>query len=194
VAAGTAPAPEPEPAGSAAGAGAAARVGALVQAGIRQAQQKNWAAAATAFHGALAIDPENVYALYDLGVVAQANNDDSHALSYYGQALAANGRYTPAMYNKAILLEASSPRQAIALYSQVIAISPRAATAYLRMAFVEAELGDQAQARVADARAVALDPRLGQYRLPAKKGLGARRGGHGGRGLRRGRLGRGRLR
>jgi hypothetical protein len=55
------------------------------------------------------------------------------------------------------------------LYAKIIAISPRASTAYLRMAFMEAELGDQAQARIADARAVALDPGLGKYRLPATR-------------------------
>jgi tetratricopeptide (TPR) repeat protein len=170
VAGGTATRPAPAPAGSTTATDEAARVTALLQAGIQQARQKNWAAATTTFQGVLAIDPKNVYALYDLGVAAQTNNDDSHALSYYDQALLANGKYTPAMYNKAILLEASRPRQAIALYNQIIAISPRASTAYLRMAFVEAELGDQAQARVADAKAVALDPSLARYRLPAVPG------------------------
>src|SRR5258708_4326851 len=150
----------------------AARVAGLLQAGIQQARQKNWAGATTMFRGVLAIDPKDVYALYDLGVIAGTSDDGAQAIAYYDQALTANAKYTPAMYNKAILLETSRPRQAIALYNQVIAINPQASTAYLRMAFVEAELGDQARARVADAQAVAIDPSLGKYRLPVKKNLG----------------------
>jgi tetratricopeptide (TPR) repeat protein len=191
--------------------GNAARVAAMLQAGIQQARQQDWAGAATSFRVVLSIDPKNVYALYDLGVIAETSNDGAHAIAYYDKALSANGKYAPAMYNKAILLEASRPTQAIALYNQIIAISPQASTAYLRMAFVEAELGDQAQARVADAKAVGIDPSLGKYRLPVKKNLGprccpyaglGRRTGRGrlgrgcprGRGLRRRRLGRRRLR
>lgn len=145
------------------------RVTSLLRSGIHQAQQKRWATATTTFHSVLSIDPRNLYAWYDLGVIAQAKSDAALALSYYDQALASDGTYTPAMYNKAIVLENSRPKQAIALYSQIIAIDPRASTAYLRMAFVEAELGDLSHARVADARAVAIEPSLARYHLPAKK-------------------------
>ena len=152
------------------------RVTALLQSGIQQAQQKHWAAATTTFHSVLSIDPGNLYALYDLGVIAQTKADAALALSYYDKALASDGTYTPAMYNKAIMLENSKPGQAIALYRQIIAIDSQASTAYLRMAFVEAELGDMSQARVADAKAVAIEPSLAKYHLPAKKRLATRLG------------------
>jgi tetratricopeptide (TPR) repeat protein len=145
------------------------RVAALLQSGIQQAQQRHWSTATTTFLSVLPIDPRNVYALYDLGVIAQTKKDAALALSYYDKALASDGTYTPAMYNKAIVLENSKPRQAIALYNQIIAIDPRASTAYLRMAFAEAELGDMSRARVADARAVAIEPSLAKYHLPADK-------------------------
>lgn len=156
-------------AGAANAPGGDPRVAALLRSGIRQAQQERWAPATTTFRSVLSIDPKNLYALYDLGVIAQAKKDAALALSYYDKALASDGTYTPALYNKAILLESSQPRQAIALYNQVIAIDSRASTAYLRMAFVEAELGDMSQARAADARAVAIEPSLARYPLPAKK-------------------------
>ena len=57
------------------------------------------------FQDVLAVDPSNVYANYDLGVIAQSNGDSPEAISYYNKALAANTTYTPAMYNEAILLE-----------------------------------------------------------------------------------------
>jgi tetratricopeptide (TPR) repeat protein len=147
----------------------AARVAALIQAGFQQARQEKWRAAASIFTDVLAIDPRNSYALYNLGYIAETGNHPSTALAYYNRALAANGRYTPAMYNKAILLEGSDPRQAIALYKKVIAINPKASAAYLRMAFTDAEQGDTAGARAADRKAIAIDPTLGKYRLPAKK-------------------------
>lgn len=150
------------------------RVAALLQSGIQQAQRKQWATATTTFHSVLSIDPQNLYALYDLGVIAQTKEDAALAFSYYDKALASDGTYTPAMYNKAILLENSRPGQAIGLYNQIIAIDPQASTAYLRMAFVEAEVGDMSRARAADAKAVAIEPSLAKYRLPAKKRLATR--------------------
>jgi tetratricopeptide (TPR) repeat protein len=144
-------------------------VAALLQAAIEQARRKDWPAATRTFHSVLAIDPRNVYALYDLGVIDETNNKAAQALAHYDQALAVNDRYTPAMYNKAILLEGSRPTEAIALYRRIVAINPQAATAYLRMAFIDAEQGALTQAKAADARAIAIDPSLARYRLPAKK-------------------------
>ena len=42
-------------------------------------------------------------------------------------------------------------------------------TAYLRMAFVQAEQGDLGAAQVSYAKAIAIDPSLGKYPLPSKK-------------------------
>jgi tetratricopeptide (TPR) repeat protein len=145
------------------------RVAALLQVGIQQASQKDWAGATTTFRDVLAINPGNVYALYNLGVIGQTNGDSSGAIRYYDKALEASKSYTPAMFNKAILLEKSAPQQAIALYQQIIGINPQASTAYLRLAFVDAEQGNLGAARVADAKAIALDPSLGKYPLPSKK-------------------------
>src|SRR6185312_9484576 len=51
------------------------RVTALLRSGIQQARQKHWATATTTFHSVLSIDPRNLYALYDLGVIAQTKTD-----------------------------------------------------------------------------------------------------------------------
>jgi Tfp pilus assembly protein PilF len=73
------------------------------------------------------------------------------------------------MYNEAILLEKSKPQQALSMYQQIITINPQAATAYLRMAFVQAGLGDHGAAQVSYAKAIAIDPSLGKYPLPSKE-------------------------
>jgi tetratricopeptide (TPR) repeat protein len=144
-------------------------VAALLQVGIRQAEQKSWSAADTTFSDVLAIVPRDVYALYNLGLVDQSVGDPAGAAYYYNQAVAYDGTYTPALYNLAITLESTDQAKALSLYQKIVSINPRASTAYLRMAFVYATQGDLQQATAARAKAIALDPGLAKYQLPAKK-------------------------
>lgn len=144
-------------------------VATLLQAGIRQAEQKNWAAADTTFSDVLAIVPRDVFALYNLGLVDQSVGDTAGAAYYYDQAIADDATYTPALYNLAITLEGSNQGKALNLYQKIVSINPKASTAYLRMAFVYAEQGNLQQARAARAKAIGIDPSLARYPLPAKK-------------------------
>ena len=143
-------------------------VNSLLRTGLAQADKDNWSAAKTNFQNVLAISPRNVYANYDLGVIAQNAGNSNEALTYYNNALTANAEYTPAMYNEAILLETSEPEQAIAVYQKIVSIDPRASTAYLRMALVQAGLGDITAAKANDAKAVSIDPAFSKYKLPVK--------------------------
>ena len=143
------------------------RVAALLQVGIQQANQQNWPAATTTFQDVLLINPSNVYALYDLGVIDQSTGKPAEAMGFYKQALTVNKKYTPAMYNEAILLEKSNPRQAVSLYQQVVTINPQASTAYLRLSFLQAKQGNRSAAELSYAKAVAIEPGLGKYPLPA---------------------------
>ena len=144
------------------------QVNSLLQTGLTQADKKNWSAATSTFRKVLAINPANVYANYDLGWIAQSRGNSDEAISYYTKCLAANAAYTPAMYNEAILLESSHPQQAIAMYQKIVRVDPKASSAYLRMALVQAEQGDTAAAKANDAKAVSIDPALSKYKLPAK--------------------------
>jgi tetratricopeptide (TPR) repeat protein len=144
------------------------QVTSLLQTGLTQANKKNWSAATTTFQKVLAINPANVYADYDLGWIAQSRGNSNEAISYYTKCLAANATYTPAMYNEAILLESSHPQQAIAMYQKIVGVDPKASSAYLRLALVQAEQGDTAAAKANDAKAVSIDPALSKYKLPAK--------------------------
>jgi tetratricopeptide (TPR) repeat protein len=73
------------------------------------------------------------------------------------------------MYNEAILLESAHPQQAIAVYQKIVSINPKASSAYLRMAVVQAEQGNITEAKANDAKAISIDPALSKYKLPAKK-------------------------
>jgi tetratricopeptide (TPR) repeat protein len=144
------------------------QVTSLLQSGLTQMGKKKWSAATTSLQKVLAISPGNLYAEYDLGVIAQTTGHSNEAISYYNKALAVNAAYNPALYNEAILLESSHPQQAIAMYQKVVKIDPKAATAYLRLAVVQAEQGDSADAKANDAKAISIDPALSKYKLPAK--------------------------
>jgi tetratricopeptide (TPR) repeat protein len=146
----------------------ASQVTSLLQTGLKQADKKDWSAATTSFQKVLAVNPSNVYANYDLGWIAESTGHSTAAISDYKKAIAANPKYTPAMYNEAILLESSHPQQAIAVYQKIVSINPKASSAYLRMAVVQAEQGNMTEAKANDAKAVSIDPSLSKYKLPAK--------------------------
>src|SRR5260221_4814656 len=147
----------------------ASQVPPLLKTGVTETSEKNWTAATSTFQQVLAINPSNVYANYDLGVIAQTTGHSADAINYYNWALAANMAYTPAMYNEAILLESAQPQQAIAMYQKIVSIDPQASTAYLRMALVQADQGELTAAKANHAKAVSIDPTLSKYQLPAKK-------------------------
>lgn len=140
---------------------------ALLATGIAQANAKQYQQAETTFRDVLVLAPTNKYAWYNLGLIAQVQNQASAALADYSKALSIDGKYTPAMYNKAILLEHTDLHSALALYRQITSINPKAATAYLRESFVYDRLGDKASARQARAHAVALDKSLATVTTPA---------------------------
>jgi tetratricopeptide (TPR) repeat protein len=124
--------------------------------------------ATTTFKDVLLLSPRNIYALYNLGVVDQTQGNLAAALYYYNQALSADGTYTPAMYNKAILLGATDPDAALALYEEIVALNPKASTAYLQMAIIYAKQGQQLKAAKARTKAIALDGNLSKIPLPPK--------------------------
>jgi tetratricopeptide (TPR) repeat protein len=139
---------------------------ALINAGIAQANAKQYQQAETTFRDVLVVSPNNKFAWYNLGLLAQVQNKAPSALADYAKALSIDPKYTPAIYNKAILVERTNLRSALALYQQITSINPRAATAFLRESFVYQRLGDKNRAKQARDRAVALDRSLATVTSP----------------------------
>lgn len=135
-------------------------VATLINTGIAQANAKQFQQAQTTFRDVLVLNPGNKFAWYNLGLIAQLLNRTSEAVADYSRAVSTDPKYTPAMYNKAILLERTNLRSALALYQRITSINPKAATAYLRESFVYTRLGDKTKAGQARARAIALDSGL----------------------------------
>jgi Flp pilus assembly protein TadD len=132
----------------------------LLKTGIAQGEAGNTAGASATFGNVLLLDPGNQYAYFDLGVIAQSAHDNVAALSDYNKALKTNPVFTSALYNKAIILESSDPTQSVALYRQIVALNPKAATAYMRLSSLLDKQGDTAGAKSALASALKLDPTL----------------------------------
>lgn len=138
----------------------------LLTTGINQAQAKKYAESQTTFQDVLSLDPGNVYAWYNLGLIAQTENNPKTAISDYQQALKSDPKDTSAMYNEAIALEPTDQQRALSLYKQIVAINPKASTAYLRMSFLYNKMGDHKDAVAARNKATALDPQLGSVPPP----------------------------
>ena len=141
---------------------------ALINTGIAQANARQYQQAETTFRDVLVLSPKNKFAWYNLGLIAQVQNQSSPALADYSKALSIDPKYTPAMYNKAILLERTNLHSALALYQQITAINPKAATAYLRESFVYDRLRDKSKAAQARTDALALDPTLSKVTSPGQ--------------------------
>ncbi len=146
-----------------------AQVTRLLDQGIVAAQAGKYDEAATTFNNVLLLDPTNKYAFYNLALIAQTKSDTATALANYDKALASDAAYTPAMYNKAILLEASKNDEAIAIYEKIVQINPQASTAWFRLGMAYDRKGDKAKAQAARAEAIKLDPTLAQVPTSSPK-------------------------
>jgi len=139
----------------------------LVSTGLSQLKSGDTTAAKATFASALALDPKNVYALFDLGLIAQDAADPATAKTYYEAALASQPDYAPALYNEAIVLERTDLGKSVALYQHATRADPTMAAAYIRLGFALAHLGKTDQAAAARAKGLALDPTLASAPTPS---------------------------
>jgi Flp pilus assembly protein TadD len=134
----------------------------LIQAGIRQGENKDFSGAARSFRKVLARDPANKFAWYNLGVIAQYDNRTADARAAYDHALKIDPGFASALYNKAILLGPTDIDQAIVILRHIVAADPKAATAYLHLGQALARKGRHDEAEDAFGLAVHADPSLQQ--------------------------------
>jgi tetratricopeptide (TPR) repeat protein len=133
----------------------------LVGAGIVLLRQGNTSAAEQLFNQAIAKNPSDPVAHYNLGVVYQGLGDRKDALRQYRLAVNDDPRYTPALYNAAVLIAPRDPPLAIFYYRRVIAIKPNSPTALLNLALLQARAGWPRKIVVNELRqAVAIQPSL----------------------------------
>ncbi|MFF1481049.1 tetratricopeptide repeat protein [Streptomyces sp. NPDC058301] len=147
----------------------AARAEALLQAGIKQGENKDFPGAARSFRQVLDlnVNPANKLAWYNLGVIAQHDNRTADARAAYDHALKIDPNFESALYNKALLIESSHTDQAIAILRHIVGADPKAATAHLHLGQALAKKGQEDEAKDAFGLAVRADPSLLQH-VPEK--------------------------
>jgi tetratricopeptide (TPR) repeat protein len=138
-----------------------------LNAGIVAAKQGQNEKAKQLFNAVLVSQPHNVMAHYNLGVLAQQANDTAGALVQYGEALAANPKYVPALYNQAVIEAVSHPSVAMATYRRIVVLQHNAPTAYLNLGLLEVKHGQRQQGLPDLLQAIKEDPALASG-LPKK--------------------------
>lgn len=111
-------------------------------------------------------DAGNKFAHYNLGLIDQQADRPVAAEAEYRKALQTDPDYVPALFNLAILLTERAPDEALATYRQVIGIQPDYASAHLNLGFLLKQGGQTAEGDAEIARAIELDPALGQTNPP----------------------------
>lgn len=122
------------------------------------------------YRKALKIQPNNPFALYNIGLIAQTRGDMAEAEKNYRAVLAVDPKFTAALFNLAIVRDgAGAPQEAIALYRRALQVSPNDANTHLNLGFALREVGQTAAGDKELATAVRLDPALAS-RLPKASG------------------------
>ena len=108
----------------------------------------------------MVVDPKNVLARYNLGVISQKPHQTAAALPECAAALASDPQYVSALDNSATVFAKTNPHLAVSTSQQVLTLAPQNAAARLDLGLLELQLGILDAARAHVAAAVALDKTL----------------------------------
>lgn len=128
--------------------------GEAVQAGLAKHVEGDLDGASADYETALESDPQNVLALYNLGLIAQTRGNDEDAEARYRAVLDVDPEYQPAVFNLAIVRKAAGdPEAAEELYRTAIELRPGDAGAHLNLGLLlrETDRQDEGDAEVATA-------------------------------------------
>ena len=134
---------------------------AAVDAGLKAHAADRLPQAAKRYEEALALDPTNQYALYNMALIEEANGNYGLAEDHYRSALDTDDEYGPALFNLAILRAAADdPDEAISLYERAVGVDKKDAAAWLNLGLLLREEGKERAGDKNVLRALALDPAL----------------------------------
>lgn len=139
----------------------------LVQTALKQLDKGDDAKARATFENVLELDPDNVYAHYNLGLLAQDAGKDALAIKQYDAALKTDPKFTSALYNKGIVLETSDLEAAVEAYRRALKIEPDLAAAHMRLGFALLHLGKTDEAEDHLSTGLKLDPSMADVKAPA---------------------------
>ena len=111
-------------------------------------------------------DPTNKIAFYDLGVIYQQLNDAKNARDAYQKAIAIDAKYSPALFNLAILETPLDPARAEQLYRQLLQINPKDPNVHFNLGLMLKNIGRTEEGDAEVQAAVQIDPAFAS-RIPA---------------------------
>ncbi len=132
----------------------------LIGAGSEALAHHDPASAVHDYGSVLRIDAKNTAAAYDLGVAYEAAGDTTAALHSYDMALTSDPTFVPALFNKAGLLTATQPSEAISIYRQILTHDPLAASSYFNLGLLLVERWDPGEGTADVGEAIHLEPSL----------------------------------
>jgi tetratricopeptide (TPR) repeat protein len=141
----------------------------LIETGLGQINAEDYDAATGTFNSVLTLEPGNVYALYNLGYIAQVEEDVATAVAQYNQAISVDPEFAPALYNLALLTESADLQASVDLYRRVIEQEPEYAAAYMRLGFALQELGQEQEGQEFLDQGIELDASMAEVEPPKYK-------------------------
>lgn len=132
----------------------------LIQRGLAAQQAGNLDQALTYYQAALAKQPRNVAALYDIGTVYQARNDTARAATWFQRAIGVNRNFAPALYDLGVIEAASNPSQAVILFQEAVDAQPSDASAWFNLGVLLYRQGQVTQGRADVNKAISLNAAL----------------------------------
>jgi Flp pilus assembly protein TadD len=138
----------------------------LIDTGLKQIDGRQYDEARATFQSVLDLDPTNAYGWYNLGYIAELQDDDVTAVQRYATALSHDKDFSPALYNLAILTESSDLSASVELYRREISVKPDDSAAYMRLGFALRHLGQEPEAEQMLQKGIELDPSMADVTPP----------------------------
>lgn len=148
----------------------ASAVDQLIADGLAQLEAGDLEKAGRTFEAVLLLEPDNAYAHYNLGFVAQQSGDAATAIGEYSEAISSDPELAPALYNLGLLTEDADLEASVDLYRRVIAVKPDDAATHMRLGFALRHLGHEAEAEESLAKGIELDPAMADVASPTYSG------------------------
>jgi tetratricopeptide (TPR) repeat protein len=160
-AAGRLTAPDDASAAAAPRTAPSAPVASLLHRALQLHTAGNLDGASTLYRQILVKDPENKYALFNLGQIAQTRGNFAAAIEKYRAAIAIDPKYGPALYNAGLAYASDGDRpHAIEMLRTALEVSPDSAPTMFNLGTVLVADGKKAEGTALIDRAIELDPTL----------------------------------
>jgi len=136
-------------------------VSSTIKEGIRLNSEKNYAAAIEKYKEALAAEPDNTQASYQLAFSLNASGKGTEAIPYLNKVIKAGGDLTGPAYELmgSIYDTAHQPQQAIDAYKEGIKLKPDYQPLYFNLGIAYFRAQKYAEAELAAIEAIKLDPK-----------------------------------